>query len=270
MNRTASLTVHLSHYFCNYFSGIRYHLIREDKQPIGSLPSVRFLDMNIYFPVRISSLSSSFCIILFLFFFPVYKYNELCKWSNVNWITTRREENQTWLTETKILLFVLTCSNFALIQFLEVLNFIIKAFKLKNRSFLYKNIWGFSFFGTTDLNSKWYCLQKYFESYNAPFWQRIMYYIQYFFVLPFFSICLIHFSLYFPPEHVCNADQKKHYLLHFMEKNGKSYDWKAKTRTCGSWYSLGCIPLRTEETLICSQDAQTLSHAAVLKIRAAQ
>lgn len=156
----------------------------------------------------------------FPFFFPVYKYNELCKWSNVNWITTRREENQTWLTETKILLFVLTCSNFALIQFLEVLNFIIKAFKLKNRSFLYKNIWGFSFFGTTDLNSKWYCLQKYFESYNAPFWQRIMYYIQYFFVLPFFSICLIHFSLYFPPEHVCNADQKKHYLLHFMEKMG--------------------------------------------------
>lgn len=169
---------------------------------------------------------------------------------------------------------MLTCSNFALIQFSKVLNFVIKAFKHKNRSFLYKNIWGFSFFGIIVLNSKWYCLSQYFESYNASFWQRIMYYIPYFFVLLFFFlICLIHLSLYFPTEHVCNADQKKHYLLHFTERIGNlspSYDWKAKARTCVSSYILGCIPLRTEETLMCTQDAQTLSHAAVLKIMAAQ
>lgn len=37
------LTVHLSHYFCNYLSGVRNLLTLEDKQPIGPEPSVHFL-----------------------------------------------------------------------------------------------------------------------------------------------------------------------------------------------------------------------------------
>lgn len=142
---------------------------------------------------------------------------------NINWITTRRGENLTRLTETKMLWFVLTCSSFALIQFSKVLNFVTKAFKLKNRSFLYENIWGFSFFGITVLNSKWYCLQKYFESYNAPFWQRIMYYIHYFFVLLFFFSHLPNSFKPMLPHRTClQCRSEKASSTPFYRKNGKS------------------------------------------------
>jgi len=65
MNRIAFLTVYLSHYFCNYLSGVRDLLTLEDKQPIGPEPSVHFLDMNIYFSVK---KNSSVCLKLFHFF----------------------------------------------------------------------------------------------------------------------------------------------------------------------------------------------------------